>query len=260
MADILWIEYEESPIKVIEYDGKAHRLELEVSDHVIAIETFPETKNTGKYALKLQREISQESQIIPQKEKLIGILREFGLVWTFSGGSVMTLQDKTVCYTPRYESNAESLSKIMLDRKGLKRERVEILGVAHIIGTFHRFPLLMANDIRNSMKDDFYLRMMLEYFNEARLDENMWFVHLHKIWDTLKYSANKDKQKENLYGIDKNENKRFRKLLNTGYDLRHARKEGENEGEISKEEKCSVFGIANNMIFKYMDFHKIPHY
>lgn len=259
MADILWIEYEESPIKVIEYDGKAHRLELEVSDHVIAIETFPETKNTGKYALKLQREISQESQIIPQKEKLIGILREFSLVWSFAGGSAMRLRDKTVSYTPRYESNAESLSEIMINRKGLHHVGLEFSVPVSSSGTYHQLPLLMANDIKHSMDDDFYLRMMLEYFNEARLDEYSWFVHIYKIRDILDDAAKDDKQKKGRYGLKKEEYSKFGNILNEKYNLRHARKKHEHIAQISGEEKAFIFRFAREMILRYMEFHHIPH-
>ena len=258
MSDFVWVKYATSPVRILNCDGTAHTLLKDVGNGISAIETFPATCNEGLYSLELRKEVTDSEQIQPTRDDLVACLKEFSLVWTFAGGSRMDLQAISVQTSPKYSTNANELLKEMLARKGTARLSHAINLQATIIGTYSVYPLESATILVQSMRGDFHLRMMLEYLNEARLDDRAWFLHLYKIRDTLCHAADKHQPDSKRFGVSEKEWDKFGRILNTEYDLRHAAKEGQ-VSSISREEKNQVFEIGINMIKKYMDFKDVPY-
>lgn len=257
--DRVWIEYVDSPIRVINSDGKAHSLEINLKDGISAKESFPATSNEGKYTLELKKNVVTAENVQEVFDELLVILRDLSLCWPFSGGSKMDLRSMTVNYVPKYKSNCEELKTEMLKRRGHSRLSHSINLVSEIIGTYSNFPLKNAIIILNSANTDFHLRLMLEYYLESHLDKRYWFIHLYKIRDSLVRAALKHKPSQNRFSISLKDWRRFGSLLNLEYNLRHAPKKEQPIPVFPVKDKEFVFGMGRKMILNYLDFLSVPH-
>lgn len=257
--DKVWVDYIDSPIRVISNDGTSHNLELELGNDIWAIESFPITTTEGKYSLRLSKIVSEAQKVRVVYDELMAKLRELSLCWTFSGGSRMVLHSISEESVLRVVSNYKELEKVMLARKGVSRLAHAVDFAAEVIGTYTDFPLQKASEILHSANSDLYLRMMLEYLHQAQSDHKTWYIHLYKIRDTLKQAEEKHVPSNRRFSISNTEWSDFGRILNTVYDLRHARSADTPITTIRDEEKRNVFVIGTKMITNYMDFLDVPH-
>ena len=260
MSDLLWVKYELSPVMVLNNHGDGHNLKIGFDDNISAEETFPATSGSSRYKLVLSKNVDYPEQVRTASDELVNLLKRLSLVWTFAGGARMELQTIISHAAPKYSTNGSELLKEMLARKGQARLSHSLNLIASVTTTYNDFPLANAKRLLDAAVKDFHLNLMLEYYNEALLDEKNWFIHLYKIRDSFDKLVEKHGIKNGRFGLSYDKWNKFGKKLNTEYDLRHAPQKEGPIPVISREEKEMLFNTGREMITHYFDQFDISHY
>ena len=82
---------------------------------------------------------------------------------------------------------------------------------------------------------------------------------LYKVRDSLTWASRKIGKGPNKFGVSAKRWRKFGRILNKEYDLRHAPPDPAKKREVSRDHKDLVFAIGREMITGYLDFKGLQH-
>ena len=206
-------------------------------DGAVASEYFPQGAGGAgaNYVVTLKKGVTQANEVRHVESGLTEALYMLAMAWPFAGGSHMNIESRELIGSPRFENNADTVERQLLERDGLRGIATSFRLPIEISATYARPPLAFAIRIAELMRADFPARRLLHYYYNARLDRThgtdaaAWCLSLYKVRDFLckMYKTKNEKCKTsvernlgNVPGWDG-----FGDLLNNN-DLRHAEVSG----------------------------------
>ncbi len=177
--------------------------------------------------------------------------------WSFAGGAMLLLQERTTIAASRFESNAHEVRAVLEAAEGTRRVMSSSTSSYESLAGYRAPPLALASAIAISTNSNAGVRQLLRYFHNAWIDyfatrngrRSSWFIDLYKVRDLLKRLHRDEVSLLQDLHIAKSDWRSFGQTLNNG-DLRHA-SQVEVAG-LSAREVDRLFGLARSWIAAHL--------
>lgn len=251
------VSVKQGPITLKATQGVAIDNNYSLWNGITATELFPATEDTGNYELTLQKNVETSNEVDGVEQELLFALRRLSYAWPFAGGSILNIEPEQIGKVKVYESNAEKVRELLIEKEGKKLLRVKFNLNIEQSAIYASIPLESAIMLCKEAEKDYYLEKMLKYYYNARTDTKKWFIDLYKVREKLCDAFGCAKNARETLGISDSAWRIFGKVLNN-YDLRHAlnQEDEELEKKLDQGEINRVIEYAYDWIKLYIA-HKL---
>lgn len=253
------LSIKEGPI-VLRNHGAGISETFSVWDGITASEYFPSGTEQAFYQVAFEKPVTRPEDVPQTENELTSALLRIAETWSFSGGSDMIIEARNVIISPKFESNAAEVKKLLLNAQGRTEVSLATSVPLEFLATYSQPPLSLAVQIAQFARADYATMQLLKYFHEARINrgfinESGWFVNLYKVRDTIseiykeKYKRDARKRLKSL-GIVWKDWKRFSCILNKN-DFRHAEISGVSPS-VSRDDIDMCYDAARKWVILYL--------
>jgi hypothetical protein len=252
----------EGPVIIRGLDGAGVNATHALWDGIVASERFPPeppdaVASGANYVLTLKKGVDHWNDVRRAEAELTKASLMLAAAWPFAGGSYMTLSTREVIYSPRFESNAAEVERIILERCGIAGVTTVTSAPTSWSATYSQPPLCLAARIAQLMHSDFRTQRLLFYHQGAVIERghSSWFISLYKVRDFLcKLYGEREQATKKALNITSVDWKYFGRILNNN-DLRHAEISG-NVPSISNNEIDKLYRLARCWVASYLRIEK----
>jgi hypothetical protein len=193
-----------------------------------ARESFPPGTDSAFYTISLSKPVTHLAEADAAKVELTSAFLSLAYAWSFSGGPMLIVEERTTISTSRLETNASEV-RATLAREGASTVEASQMVSYESLAGYRQPPLALATAIAIRENDEPGLKQLLRYFYAAwiayyrteRSHRAAWFIDLYKVRDLLDHLHGGQENACRSLGIPHSDWSFFGKTLNNG-DLRHA--------------------------------------
>ncbi|MGR8932450.1 MAG: hypothetical protein ACU836_17635 [Gammaproteobacteria bacterium] len=246
------IKLAHGPVYMRWLKGEGLDNEYPLWESIYGHEYFPKNVESANYVLTLRKNAKQHTEVRSIEHELVDALKKLSEAWVFSGGSLFPIAEKKAVALPLYTSNAKEIEEKLLAEERLTKVVSEDRFSIEIGCTYYDAPLKNAINICSAAFLTPEIQNLVRYYTEARLDNEKWFIQLHKVRESLKNIYGSDKEAINALGLDKDDWSFFGKVLNNN-DLRHPPKGKITVASVSRDDKAKVEALARKWVLIYLE-------
>jgi hypothetical protein len=114
----------DGPVRLLN-GGAGVSATFDVWDGITSSEYFPAGTEQAFYQLAVEKSATQPEDVPQIKNELTWALLRIAETWSFSGGSDILIKTREVIISPKFESNAAEVKRLLLNAQGRTEVRVD---------------------------------------------------------------------------------------------------------------------------------------